>query len=547
MSSVSQSRLKGYPMNKANAIILAAGRSQAFAPFSYEKPKGLFQVNGEVLIERQIKQLQEAGIDDIYVVIGFMKEKFFYLEKEYGVHLLFNNGFDKNGNLVSLYIARAYLGNTFVCCADHYFVNNPFTETSPSVLQTKDASYRACVQHSGDFREFSITLDDQGFIDSCGMGGSDSLCMVGEAYFTRSFSKTFVGLLEQEIDNFGVNRMFWEEFWAKHKDELPMRAKLIEPDSFYEFDSLEEIRAFDNSFLESVDSQIIENITSLLKCKRSDVKDIAILNKGLSNVLFLFTVHGTKYVYRHPGGSSDNFANRRSEAVSEKYAGELKLDETCIYVDEERGWKISYFIEGAHDFEYTNKEETKIILQMIKKLHDAKIKTPYTFDVLYEADKLMRVACNTKGDLFSQFKWLRNRIVQLYHLVESDGVEKVLCHNDCYQPNFLMGDDHTYLIDWEFSAMTDPANDFGGIVSRENFSDAFVEELLETYLGHQATPFERRHFYAYVALTGYYFFCWSLFKDSIGEDSGSFMLNAYNNAIKYYDLTINDYQNGIIE
>lgn len=70
-----------------NAIILAAGKSDRFAPFTYEKPKDLFRVKGEILIERQIEQLKESGIEDIYIVIGYMKEKFFYLEQKYGVHL----------------------------------------------------------------------------------------------------------------------------------------------------------------------------------------------------------------------------------------------------------------------------------------------------------------------------------------------------------------------------------------------------------------------------------------------------------------------------
>lgn len=64
-----------------NAIILAAGKSNRFAPFTYEKPKGLFRVKGEILIERQIEQLQEAGISEIYVVVGYMKEKFFIWNK----------------------------------------------------------------------------------------------------------------------------------------------------------------------------------------------------------------------------------------------------------------------------------------------------------------------------------------------------------------------------------------------------------------------------------------------------------------------------------
>ena len=57
-----------------NAIILAAGKSSKFAPFTYEKPKGLFCVKGEILIERQIEQLQNAGIKDIYICLLYTSD-----------------------------------------------------------------------------------------------------------------------------------------------------------------------------------------------------------------------------------------------------------------------------------------------------------------------------------------------------------------------------------------------------------------------------------------------------------------------------------------
>lgn len=121
-----------------NAIILAAGKSNRFAPFTYEKPKGLFKVKDEILIERQIKQLNEAGIKDIYIVIGYMKEKFLYLEQKYNVHLIINNTFANKGNLYSLYVGRKYLKNTFIICSDQYYIDNPF------VYENMDnKSYRA--------------------------------------------------------------------------------------------------------------------------------------------------------------------------------------------------------------------------------------------------------------------------------------------------------------------------------------------------------------------------------------------------------------------
>ena len=78
------------PFKVDNAIILAAGLSSRFASISYEKPKGLLHVRGEILIERQIRQLQESGIDDITVVAGYKKEYFFYLEEKHGVSIVVN-------------------------------------------------------------------------------------------------------------------------------------------------------------------------------------------------------------------------------------------------------------------------------------------------------------------------------------------------------------------------------------------------------------------------------------------------------------------------
>lgn len=66
-------------MKVDNAVIMAAGTSSRFAPLSYEKPKGLINVKGEVLIERQIRQLKEAGINEIYIVTGYKAEEFQYL------------------------------------------------------------------------------------------------------------------------------------------------------------------------------------------------------------------------------------------------------------------------------------------------------------------------------------------------------------------------------------------------------------------------------------------------------------------------------------
>lgn len=78
------------PYHVKNAIIMAAGMSTRFVPLSLEKPKGLLVVKNEVLIERQIEQLRDAGIKEIVLVLGYKKESFFYLESKYDVKIIIN-------------------------------------------------------------------------------------------------------------------------------------------------------------------------------------------------------------------------------------------------------------------------------------------------------------------------------------------------------------------------------------------------------------------------------------------------------------------------
>ena len=83
------------------AVILAAGFGMRMVPINTEYPKGLLEIDGERLIERIIKQLHEVKINEIYVVTGFMKEKYEYLIDKYNVNLVVNPEYAIKNNLHS--------------------------------------------------------------------------------------------------------------------------------------------------------------------------------------------------------------------------------------------------------------------------------------------------------------------------------------------------------------------------------------------------------------------------------------------------------------
>ncbi len=236
-----------------NAIIMAAGFSGRCMPLSSIMPKGLFQVKGEVLIEREIRQLKEAGIKDVILVAGFKSELFEYLQEKYGIRLLLNKDFDKYNNMSSLYVAQKYIKNTYILCSDNYYMDNVFHE----YVYTP---YYSCVYSDEYCDEYCITgVDEAGYITGIHRGGSHLWYNIGEAYFDRNFSKKFVQLMNQEWNCLGIRNMLMEDFQMTHIQELPLRIVKRPAGSILEFDTLDEFNAFDPQFADFMKRNLDES------------------------------------------------------------------------------------------------------------------------------------------------------------------------------------------------------------------------------------------------------------------------------------------------
>ena len=167
------------PYEVENAIIMAAGLSSRLAPISYEKPKGLLRVRGEVLIERQLRQLQEAGVTDITVVVGYKKEYFFYLASKFGVRIKVNPQYATRNNSYTLWLVRDRLDNTYVCSSDDYFEENPFEHY---VYE----AYYATQYVDGPTEEWCVTTGSSDRITQVSVGGTPGQCSATRTSTVRS-------------------------------------------------------------------------------------------------------------------------------------------------------------------------------------------------------------------------------------------------------------------------------------------------------------------------------------------------------------------------
>ena len=202
------------PYRVDNAVIMAAGMSSRFAPLSYEKPKGLMVVKGEILIEREIRQLHAAGITDITVVVGYMKEKFFYLQQKFGVKIVVNEDYYRYNNPSTLIRVLDKLQNTYICSSDNYFVDNVF---EPYVYD----SYYAAVYYPGKSEEWGLKLDKKGRIRGIEHHPENMWCMLGHVYFSRAFSQAFSQVLTEQYPLSETKQALWEGLYEKNLTRLP--------------------------------------------------------------------------------------------------------------------------------------------------------------------------------------------------------------------------------------------------------------------------------------------------------------------------------------
>ena len=528
LTSKGLAALKPYKVD--NAVIMAAGMSSRFAPLSYEKPKGLLVVKGEVLIERQIRQLKDAGIDDITVVVGYMKEKFFYLQEKFGVKIVINDDYFRFNNPSTLIRVKDRLKNTFICSSDNYFVDNVFESY---VYE----SYYAAVFQEGESDEWGLITDNNDRIIKIDHSPKDMWIMLGHVYFSRNFSTKFVQILEKQYNKVSIRYELWEHILEENLKELPMVIRRYNSDVIREFDSLEELRSFDDKYIQNSGSEIFTNICRVLKCSENDISDINVVKQGLTNLSFKFKCKGRSYIYRHPGVGTEKYISRESEAFSMEIAKKLGLDSTIIEMNGKEGWKISTFIEEAHTLDYHNKDEVTQALHLVKKLHDQKITSPYDFNIWQRTLDFIDLIIDHRKD-FSDFSEIFNGMQELYELTKTDGVKKILCHCDCYDPNFLVNKNgDVTLIDWEYSGNDDPANDLGTFICCSDYTFDEALEIFDIYFGRKPTDKELRHCLAYVAIASYYWFVWAIYQESIGNMVGDYLFLWYKNTNFYMEKT----------
>ena len=503
-----------------NAVILAAGAATRFVPLSLEQPKGLYEVNGQRLIDRQIEQLLEAGINDITLVLGYKKEMFYYLKEKYGVKFIINSLYNVKNNIESLRLAREVIGDTYICSSDDYFVANPFrTEEADSFY----AGYRVGYMTN----EMSVDIAGRKRIVAMDRRRPSGLIIVGHSFWSDAFSRRFFELVDEDAGVGKYDSAFWE--WMV-RDNLasfpPLYFKEYPLGYIHEFDYFEELREFDKSYRANSNSRIISNIKSVFHCSDEDIVSFRCIKEGLTNTSFVFRIEGEDYIYRHPGDGTELIINRRNERESLERAKALGIDPTYIFMNVEEGWKISKYVPSFREPDYASVEDSRKVLEVLRRLHSSDVRVDYGLRPWEDARDIERLLKEKDPDCFKSCEALKERVGELYEQTQGDGVQQCFCHGDTYRHNWMLEPDgNVILIDWEYAGCSDPGIDVGYYIVDAMYGFDEAKAFIREYLQESWSERLERHYLVYTALIAYYWFVWAMYRESCGANMGESLEN----------------------
>ena len=492
------------------AIILAAGFGMRMVPINTEVPKGLLEVNKEPLIERQIRQLHEAGIREIYVVVGFMKERYEYLIDEFGVELVVNAEYMTKNNLHSVYLVRNHLKNAYIIPCDIWCDQNPFDAYESyswymvSDLVENESSVRV------NRKMELVTVQE-------GNGGN---AMIGICYLTGEEAGTVAENIEKLSRDFRYDGAFWEEALYR-KDKMIVAAKVV------------------HSHSNQLKTDAIQVICQALDVGQDEITDITVLKKGMTNRSFLFSSKGKKYIMRIPGEGTEQLIDRKKEAAVYRTIDGKKICDDIAYINPENGYKITEFLEGARVCDPENPDDVAKCMKRLRRFHEMKLQVEHTFDIFGQIEFYETLWNGTPSD-YRDYQKTKAHVLELRPYIEQWSGEKVLTHIDAVPDNFLFtqknGEEEIRLIDWEYAGMQDPHVDIAMFAIYAMYGREQVDALIDAYFPEGCKREIRIKIYCYIAACGLLWSNWCEYKKSLGVEFGEYSLRQYRYAKEYYKI-----------
>ena len=286
---------------------------------------------------------------------------------------------------------------------------------------------------------------------------------------------------------------------------------------------------------------ILEVIQSVFNIKNNDI-ELTPLKQGMTNDSFIFSINNERYIIRVPGVNTEKIINRHEEYDVYQAIKNEKFVEPVVYIDRDKGYKISKFIENSHTVNPKDWNEINACLKRLKEFHGQSHRVEHYFDVFEHINYYESLMPNTSK--YEDYKETKKNIESLEPIIENLVKDWTLCHIDAVCDNFLVTENQdVYLIDFEYAAMQDPDLDVAMFIVYSLFNRQEIDRIIDIYFEHQATPLKRYKIYSYIAIVGLLWSNWCEAKQDQELLNSSYAQQQYNYAKTFYQIVFDEARN----
>ena len=230
------------PYKAKRAIFIAAGFGSRLVPITFNTPKPLVRVKGTRIIDHLIDACLEAGIEEIYIVRGYLAEQFDQLLYKYPmVKFLENPVYNEANNISSGLIAKDLLSNAYVFEAD-LLLSNPKIITK--YHYTSD--FLAIKKERTD--DWCFEVKDRVIVEEK-VGGEDCWQMVGISYWNEEDGKKLSSDIPDVYSTPGGKERYWEQVpLVYRKKNYAVEVRECFDEDIVEIDTFKELKQIDPTY-----------------------------------------------------------------------------------------------------------------------------------------------------------------------------------------------------------------------------------------------------------------------------------------------------------
>lgn len=242
----SQITQEGYaalePYRVKRAVFVAAGFGTRLVPVTLNTPKPLVRVHGKRIIDGLIDACLAAGINEIYIVRGYLAEQFDQLLYKYPmIKFIENPAFIETNNISSALCANDLFSNAYLFEADLLL-------RKPELIKR----YQYCSNFLGFYKERSddwcFTLKD-GYIATHKIGGVNCYQEYGISYWDDESGRKLATDLRKAYEMPGGKEWFWTQIpLTVFHDNYKVEVRACSEGDIIEIDTFRELKEIDKSY-----------------------------------------------------------------------------------------------------------------------------------------------------------------------------------------------------------------------------------------------------------------------------------------------------------